>query len=436
MDVILIPTWTVLVQWFFPAFTTPTAQIFLALVNGWVLCTRRRTITGILPFADPDGRHAHDAFHRLVREGRWKPETLWKLLTVLLVQLFTPQGVIELDLDDTLFHHTGRQMEGAGWWRDAVRSTRNRVVHAWGLNVVVLTLRVHPPWGGEPLGLPIGMRLHRKGGPSLHELAEALCRQVGAWLPERTFRLHADGFYAALAGPLGRHDPVRFHLVSRMRRDAKLYAPLPPTRRKRNKRGRPRTKGPRLPAPKEMARRVRTWRRVKTIERGQTRERLVYTRVVLWRKVSKTPVLLVISRDPEGQERDDFFFTTDRTLTGAQVIEGLAGRWSVEDTFRNTKQFLGGEEPQSWKGTGPERAVMLSLWLSSVVWLWFLQQPAKLHKVTGPDWYPDKVRPSFADALTALRRHLWGQRIKAWFGKSFGHHKNLAALIEALSRAA
>jgi hypothetical protein len=246
MDLILIPTWTVLVQWFFPAFTTPSAQIFLALVNGWVLCTRRRTITGIIPFADPDGRHAHDAFHRFLREGRWEPDTLWKLLTCLLIRVFASQGVIELDLDDTLFHRTGRKVAGAGWWRDAVRSTAHQTVCAWGLNVVVLTLRVHPPWGGEPLGLPILMRLHRKNGPSLHELAEAMCRQLAAWLPGRTFRLHADGFYAPLAGPLSRQDPVRFSLVSRIRRDAKIYEPLRPTRRQKNKRGRPPPKGPRL----------------------------------------------------------------------------------------------------------------------------------------------------------------------------------------------
>jgi hypothetical protein len=436
MDIILIPTWTILVQWFFPAFTTPSAQIFLALVNGWVLCTGRRTITGILPFADPDGRHAHDAFHRFLREGRWEPDTLWKLLTDLLVKLFARQGVIELDLDDTLFHRTGRKVQGAGWWRDAVRSTANKTICAWGLNVVVLTLRVHPPWGGEPLGLPILMRLHRKKGPSLHELAEAMCGQLGQWLPGRTFRLHADGFYAPLAGPLSRQDPVRFHLVSRIRRDAEIYEPLRPTGRKKNKRGRPRTKGPRLPAPQEMVRRVRKWRLVETTERGKVRQRLVYTREVLWNTVSKVPVLLVFSRDPEGKERDDFFFTTDRSLTGGQVIEGFCGRWSIEDTFRNTKQFIGGEEPQTWSGEGPERAVMLSLWLGSVVWLWFLQQPTKRHKVTKPPWYAGKTRPSFQDALAALRRYLWGQRIKALFGKSFGHHKKLAVLIEALSRAA
>jgi hypothetical protein len=427
-----ISTWTVLLQQFFPAFTAPGARLFLDLVSGWVLCTARRTITGIVPFADPKGRHAHDAFHRFLPDARWDMDVLWKHLTVLLVKTLAPQGVIELDLDDTLFHRCGRKVCGAGWWRDAVRSTRTHTVYAWGLNLVVLTLRVVPPWGGEPLGLPILMRLHRKGGESLIELAHAMLQPLAGWLPERAFRLHADGFYATLAG----RGLVRTHLVSRMRRDAVLYEPLSKTRRKKGQRGRPRTKGRRLPAPEQMARRVRSWRSVTTTERGKVRKRLVCAHQVLWYRVSKTPVLLVISRDPEGKERDDFFFTTDVSLTGEQTIAGFAGRWSIEDTFKNTKQFVGGQEPQTWKGRGPERAAMLSLWLGSVVWLWYLHQPARIHRVTGPAWYPGKTHPSFQDAWAALRRHLWSQRIKAMFGKSLGHTQNLMVLIEALSRAA
>lgn len=427
-----ISTWTVLLQQFFPAFTTPGAQVFLALIRGWVLCTARRTITGILPFADPKGQHAHDAFHRFLPDGRWDMNVLWKLLTILLVKTFAPQGTIALDLDDTLFHRCGRKVCGAGWWRDAVRSTRTHTVYAWGLNLVVLTLRVYPPWGGEPWGLPILMRLHRKGGESLIDLAQAMLQPLAEWMPQRVFRLHADGFYAPLAG----RGLVRVHLISRMRRDAVLYEPLPVTGRKKGQRGRPRTKGRRLPTPEQMARRVRSWRSVRTLERGKVRKRLVYARQVLWYRVSKTPVWLVISRDPEGKERDDFFFTTDLSLTAEQVIGGFAGRWSIEDTFKNTKQFVGGQEPQTWKGQGPERAAMLSLWLGSVVWLWYLQQPGRIHRVTGPAWYPGKRHPSFQDALVALRRHLWSQRIKIMFGKSLGHHKNVAVLIEALSRAA
>ncbi len=66
-------------------------------------------------------------------------------------------------------------------------------------------------------------------------------------------------------------------------------------------------------------------------------------------------MLLVISRDPAGKEKDDFFFTTDTTLPTAEVIGGFASRWSIEDTFKNTKQFIGGQEPQTWKRKGTER---------------------------------------------------------------------------------
>jgi hypothetical protein len=426
-----ISTWTVLIQQFFPVFTAPGAQIFLSLVCGWVLCTGRHTLTGILPFADPRGTHAHDAFHRFLPDARWNVDTLWKLLTLLLVKTFAASGVVELDLDDTLFHRCGRKVCGAGWWRDAVRSTRTRTVYAWGLNLVVLTLRVYPPWGGEPLGLPILMRLHRKGGASLIDLAEAMLQQLAGSLPERAFRLHADGFYATLAG----RGLVRTHLISRIRRDAKLYEPLASLRGKR-KRGRPRTKGRRLLTPEKMARHVRSWTLVTTTERGKVRKRLVYARPVLWYRVSKSPVLLVIRRDPAGQERDDFFFSTDLSLKPARVIAGFAGRWSIEDTFKNTKQFIGGQELQTWKGPGPERAAMLSLWLSSVVWLWYLSQKSRWRKVTIPPWYPKKVHPSFQDALATLRRHLWGQRIISMFGERLGHGKNLDVLLEALARAA
>ncbi len=426
----IISTWQTIIQQFFPIFTTPTSQIFLQLVTGWVLCTAKRTITGILPFADPHGQRAHDAYHRFFPDASWAMSELWHLLTILLVKIFYPTGVIPTDLDDTLFHHSGRKVNGAGWWRDAVRSTGTKLVHAWGLNLVVLTLRINPPWGGEPLGLPINMRLHRKNGPTLTDLAEEMLCEVAQWLPERWFINHCDGFYASIAG----RDIPNTHIISRMRRDANIYDLLP--KKKKKRRGRPRKRGQKLPAPKQMAKRVRNWQQVETVERGKVRKRLIYVRKVIWYKVSEKPVLLVISRDPKGKEKDDFFFTTDLNLTPAEVIGGFAGRWSIEDTIKNTKQFLGGQGPQTWKRKGPTRAAALSLWLYSVVWLWYLQQKNAQKLMVRLPWYPTKAHPSFRDALMLLRRALWKERIKSMFGKFTVHDKNTDFLIEALASAA
>jgi hypothetical protein len=427
---IITSAWTELLQQFFPIFTTPTTDIFSRLITGWILCTARRTITGMMPFADPLGVHAHDAYHRFFPDATWSMTKLWQLLTKILVQTFCRNTTITLALDDTLFHRSGRKVNGAGWWRDAVRSTKKNVVYAWGLNLVVLTLQIRPPWGGETLGLSVNMRLHRKNGPTLNELAMQMISEIRQWLGERPFRVVGDGFYATLAGKV----PDSVTIISRIKRNAILYD-LPP-KRKKKRRGRPCTKGRKLAKLEKMAAHIQNWQTVTFRQRSKTIKRLVYTRVVLWYAVSRKPILLVISRDPEGKEKDDFFFTTDLTMTGAEVLECYNDRWAIEDTFKNTKQILGGQHPQTFKGKGPEHAAGLSLWLYSVVWLWYLSQKSRRRCFIVLPWYRQKINPSFSDAIGCLRRELWMERINCMFGKSAVHDKKFEFLLEALAPAA
>jgi hypothetical protein len=75
------------------------------------------------------------------------------------------------------------------------------VVYALGLNLVVLTVRIDPPWGGEPLGLPVNVRLYRKGGPTHLELAKQMVAEVAEWLPDRNFALACDARTPACAAP-------------------------------------------------------------------------------------------------------------------------------------------------------------------------------------------------------------------------------------------
>ena len=265
-----------------------------------------------------------------------------------------------------------------------------------------------------------------------------MIRDVEAWFPDREFHLVADGAYACLCGA----DFERTHVTSRLRRDATLYDR--PPKRKKGQRGRSRKKGTRLPKPHEMAGRVRRWERVTTVERGRERERLVHGRVVLWYGVAKDrPLLLVISRDPAGKEKDDFFVTTDTGLAPARVVEEYAARWAVEDTFRNVKQFLGAQEPQNWKGQGPERAGALAYLVYGIVWLWYIRHGYGSAAGTLPDrpWYAEKSKPSFQDALAALRTTLWRERLSGLriFDRSASQEETpliYEPLILALARAA
>jgi hypothetical protein len=87
---------------------------------------------------DPEGRRCHDSYHRFFRAARWSTNALWKVLVLHMDIMLCPSGPLPLDCDDTLYKKSGRKIEGAGTFRDAVRSTRNKVVYATGLNLVVV----------------------------------------------------------------------------------------------------------------------------------------------------------------------------------------------------------------------------------------------------------------------------------------------------------
>jgi DDE superfamily endonuclease len=417
-------------------FGAPSFAIFTDLLTGWVLAPGRRTVTAMITVADPAGGRAHDAYHRFLRDGVWNLSGLWRLLATHAVTRFAPSGVVSLDCDDTLFHKSGRNVVGAGNFRDAVRSTGQRVVYALGLNLVVVTLRITPSWGSMPIALPVNARLHKKKDPiTTVEHATAMMRELANWLPDRQLHLCADGAYASLAGA----DLPRTQVTSRMRRDAALYEAAPP---RTGKRGRPRLKGQRLPTPPEIAAqaRPRDWAKVTVDLRGRKVERLILTRDVLWYRVNAEELVrLVIVADPSGVEPDDFFVTTDLTASGADTASRYAGRWSIEVCFRDVKQDLGGENPQSWKRKGPERAACLSLWLHAMTWCWYLtEHPAGDTWIPRP-WYPRKSTPSFLDALAALRRSLWTERINAMTAPHMlGQDKTriIDALLDTLAYAA
>ena len=134
----------------------------------------------------------------------------------------------------------------------------------------------------------------------------------------------------------------------------------------------------------------------------------------------KAPLLLLSADQPHGEKLS---FCLHYAL-------------KIEDTFKNVKQYLGGQQPQTFKGKGPERAAGLSLWLYSMVWMWYLRQKNNKRYFIVHPWNPLKATPSFADAIGCLRRELWRERIKYMFGISAVHDKKFEYLLEALAPAA
>lgn len=425
--------WTDLLSRFVGAFTRPSFATFCKLVVAWIICPGRHTITRLYLLAEVEGEHAHDAYHRFLRDGVWNLEWLWRTVTVLLVQKLCSPGPLRLAIDDTIFRKWGRQVEGAGRYKDPLRSLGRSVVYMTGLNLVCLTLLVPTSWGTLTLALPIGVRLYRKHATSHVQLAVEMLEAIAEWLPDRTFIVVADGAYSRLA-----HSQLpRTTVISRSRKNAEIYDPEFPHLRRP---GRPRRRGDRLPSPAEMAADPKLpWRVCRVRVRGRVMERKLFARQVLWWETSgERRLLLVIVRDPSGINRDEYLFTTDPAADPQAVVSAYADRWVVEVMHRDCKQLLAAESPQCWRRKGPERASALSLLVYSLVWYRYLCDGLKQSAQGWPGrpWYRAKAAPAFSDALASARRQLWRDGYLAESRRDRLRHKSEDILIEALAYAA
>ena len=86
----LTSTWQRTLAQYATAFTAPAFRLFAQLLTAWLLCTGRRTVTGMLRLIEPTQRHAHDAYHRLLRTGAWEMARFWRQLVETLLACFYP----------------------------------------------------------------------------------------------------------------------------------------------------------------------------------------------------------------------------------------------------------------------------------------------------------------------------------------------------------
>ena len=209
-----------------------------------------------------------------------------------------------------------------------------------------------------------------------------------------------------------RHEQ-RLTLVSRFYADAALYAA--PPRPKKGAKGRPRVKGKKLLSPQEVVQRTKTRKKLTvTWYGGQTRKVEVVTGTGHWYQSGEglVEVLWVFVKDLTGTHRDEYFFTTDVTLTAQQVIETFTGRWSIEVTFQEVRAYLGVETTRGWIQRTVLRAEPCLFGLYSVVALWYAALPERDRQNPVPTW-KGKATVTFSDAITLVRRDLWARRIFA-----------------------
>jgi hypothetical protein len=400
------------------AFTQPSWERFVYFLIAAILTPGARTVNNMIRTLEFMTWGSMSGYHRFLSFRKWSS---WKLAyclcNILILTFFGTTKIIHLAGDDTVDGHRGKNVFGKARHRDAVRSSRSYTAFRWGHKWVVLAFLVHLPLSRRVWALPCLVALYQsKEGNSRNgnrhktpsEIMSQLLSQLQRWFPSRKFIFSGDqGFGTHQIAQQASRSHGRLVLVSKLLSNANLRAPAP-ARRYSYIGGRPKTRGRKLPSPKEVVSSIQKRIRlnVKWYGGGERKVEIVSS-IGLWFKgYHSTEIRWVYVHDLTGTHRDEYFFSTDTTLTPKQIIECYVGRWSIETTFQEMRSYLGLETTRGWKKETVLRTAPLLFGLYSIIVYIYSFLPAEWKNQTGISW-TGKTDKSFSDMITATRRWLW-----------------------------
>lgn len=324
---------------------------FQVLVFAAILCVGRHTVCRLLRIAGALAEGHWSSYHRVLSKRRWSTWRLARILAQYVVDQFVPCGTIAIVGDDTVTQHSGKHVHGKGRHRDAVRSTHSYTAWRWGRKWVVLAIPVSLPGLNLPWALPVLCALYRSAEENKkrgrrHKTPCDLMRQLLGvllrWFPLQKFVFAGDSGFGTHALARFAAGQPRLTLISKFYQDANLYDP--PPKRKPGTNGLPRVRGRKCCSPKAIVAQTRRRQQLSVSwYGGGRREVAVVTGTAHWYKggAGLVPLRWVFVEDRTGTYRDEYFFTTDITLTPHQIIEAYTGRWAIEVTFEEVREHVG-----------------------------------------------------------------------------------------------
>ena len=434
----LVASFTVLLHSVGFVMTDPSFRSWQTLVTGWVFA-RRRTVTRLIIAADALEKKHFSSYHRFFSQASWSRDDLG-LAIFDLVEKVLPATIL-LSVDDTLAKKRGLKMFGTGMHMDPLLSSRGYKVTNWAHCWVVLSVIVEfPLWPGKYFSLPILFRLYlnKKSSQKLKrkhrtkpELTLQMLKLLCKHRENRHFHLIGDSAYGGKS--VLAELPSNCDLTSRAVLNARLYdAPLPKTGKE--KRGRKRKRGEKLPTPAEML--DARCRRIELSIYGRTESARMATAIARMFAVPKLELRIVAVEATKGGRGREAFYSTVVDATAEQVLTWYSMRWSIEVTFHDSKQHLGFEDPQGWSQQAVEQTAPMAMLLYSLIVYWYATQGHKKANLQIFPWYTRKTNVSFADMLALLKSLSIKQRISKLGLKGTGARKTVKLLQNMTAMAA
>lgn len=347
-------------------------------------------------------------FYTFMASPKLPWQQLWRSLWGMIPDPLT-DGRIVLALDDFINPKTGKHIFGCATVFDHAAKA-NQSKYPWAQNVVSLGLlkQIKGRWACLPLSASFylskkavanktaNVKQGKQVIPFQTKLSQAakMLEDTAIFFSDSIILAVTDSWFGnnGLLKPVRKAIGTRFHLLSRLRSNAVLYAE--PTQKIPGQRGRPRKYGKRIGSVSQLAAKFWDLAQTYVVETyGKRRTVNAFSQVVML-KTLKCPVRVVwIFRRSQWVA----LFTTDLTLTVEQVIEFYAARWKIEAAFKELKQEIGSRCSQTRNAYAVTNHLNFCMMAMTVTWIYAAKLavcPQRRHKVKG--------RASFA--FSDLRR--------------------------------
>jgi hypothetical protein len=329
-------------------------------------------------------------------------------------------------IDDTPTPRYGPHVQGAGIHHNPSPGPAGEKFvygHVW---VTLAALVRHPGWDTLCLPLRALLYVRAKDVPKLAkrypwpfrtklELAAELVRWLKVWLGQtgKALWLVADGGYAKrpFLGPVLALGVVVF---SRLRCDACLWS-VPPATRRAGQRGPLPIYGKQRLDLAKRAGQQRGWHQVECVQYGERVVKTIKTFLATWHPVGGL-IRVVLVRERDGWRA---YFCTDVAVSAEAVLETMADRGALEQTFKDLKEVWGAGQQQvrNLYASIGAWAVNLTLYTLVEAWAWEGTEEDLIDRSASP-WDASERRPSHADKRKALQRAILQGEIQAALGES------------------
>jgi len=330
----------------------------------------RSTVTNAITFLGHEQKD-WSASYKVFNRAGWSVRDLFRPVLIKGVKALPPTATVVLALDDTSLPKTGIRIPQARWCHDPLAPKFLDMQIRWGIRMIHMALIVPDYQNHRPLAVstafepvpaqpkvknPESLTLAevadleaRKRESSLTTRATDLIRESRRILDEdgqrsRRLLMVVDGSFTN--GPVVKGLPHHTDLIGRIRKNARLYAPMAQKEGKR-------IYGMAMPTPEAYRADPSVPEQTASLHYGGRLRDIRFKEVshVYWKDGTKGRLmrLLIVlpipyqvpGRKKRGYNAPGYLLTTDLTSPAPELIQAYLDRWQIEVLHRDLKNGLG-----------------------------------------------------------------------------------------------